>query len=108
MSMTEAKHNPVKLLLIYDPIPGRREAYLQYVQGELIPALEHMGLRMCEAWHTAYGAYPLRMAGFVAPDRDTLSRIMASEDFQDLEARLQNYVINYKRKIVPRNRTFQF
>ncbi|HEY42956.1 MAG TPA: hypothetical protein G4O11_03130 [Anaerolineae bacterium] len=104
----EVKNHPVKLLLIYDPVPGRREAYLQYVQGKLIPALEYMGLTMCEAWHTAYGAYPLRMAGFLAPDRDTLTRILASDIFQDLETRLQDYVVNYERKIVSLRPTFQF
>ncbi len=104
----EARDEPVKLLLIYDPIPDRREAYLHYVQGEFVPALEHMGLTMCEAWHTAYGAYPLRMAGFVARDRDTLSRILSSDTFQDLEIRLQDYVLNYERKVVPLKRTFQF
>ena len=104
----EVKNHPVKLLLIYDPVPGRREAYLHYVQGELFPALEHMGLTMCEAWHTAYGAYPLRMAGFLARDRDTLARILASDIFQDLETRLQDYVVNYERKIVPLRPTFQF
>lgn len=106
--MADVDRDPVKLLLIYDPIPERREAYLQYVQGELYPALEHMGLTMCEAWHTAYGAYPLRMAGFLAPDRDTLLRILNSELFQNLETRLQDYVANYERKIVSQGRTFQF
>ena len=81
---------------------------MYYVQGELIPALEHMGLTMCEAWHTAYGAYPLRMAGFLARDRDTLARILDSENFRDLETRLQDYVVNYQRKIVPLRPTFQF
>lgn len=104
----EVENHPVKLLLIYDPVPERREAYLYYVQGKLIPALEYMGLPMCEAWHTAYGAYPLRLAVFLAPDRDTLARILASDVFQDLETRLQEYVVNYERKIVSLRPTFQF
>ena len=104
----DTERTPVKLLLIYDPIPDRREAYLHYVQGRLIPALEQMGLTMCEAWHTAYGAYPLRLAGFLAPDQDTLARILASDVFIDLEYRLQDYVMNYERKVVPTSPIFQF
>lgn len=106
--MMDAENIPVKLILIFDPLPDSREEYLQYIQAEFIPVLEHMGLKMCEAWHTAYGAYPLRMAGFLAPDRETLSRILASDVFQNLEARLQEYVVNYERKIVPNGQTFQF
>ncbi len=101
-------HQPVKLLLTYDPIPERREDYFNYVLGEFVPALEHLGLTMAEAWHTAYGEYPLRLTGFVAPDRATLDGILASKAFRELEVRLLDYVSNYRRRIVPLGRRFQF
>jgi hypothetical protein len=104
----EDNHDPVKLLLTYDPIPEHREAYFRYVLGEFVPTLEQLGLTMCDAWHTAYGAYPLRLTGFIAPDMDTLEHILASETFIDLETRLQALVANYARRIVPRSRRFQF
>ena len=59
----------VKLLLTYDPLPENREAYFNYVLGEFVPALEHLGLTMSEAWHTAYGSYPFRLGGVPAEDR---------------------------------------
>ncbi|NIS78761.1 MAG: hypothetical protein GTO14_00690 [Anaerolineales bacterium] len=101
-------HDPVKMLLTYDPLPGRREAYLRYVRGEFVPTLEHMGLTMSESWHTAYGAYPLRLASFLASDRATMERIIASDTFQELETKLQEFVANYNRKIVPHRSTFQY
>jgi hypothetical protein len=97
-----------KLLLTFDPVPEQREAYFQYVLGEFVPTLEHLGLRMCDAWHTAYGAYPLRLTGFCAPDRSTLESILLSEDFLELEEKLQDYVINYQKRIVPMRGSFQF
>jgi hypothetical protein len=102
------KSKAFKLLLSFDPIPERREAYFHYVLGEFVPTLEHLGLRMCEAWHTAYGAYPLRLTGFFAPDRNTLESILSSEDFIELEEKLQDYVINYQKRVVPMSRSFQF
>jgi hypothetical protein len=99
---------PVKMLLTYDPMPERREAYFNYVLGEFVPTLEQMGLKMSEAWHTAYGAYPLRLAGFVASDRRTMDEVLASPAFVDLEARLQEFVVNYHRRIVPFLGRFQF
>jgi len=104
----DSDHQPVKLLLTYDPIAERREDYFRYVLGEFVPALEHLGLKMSEAWHTAYGEYPLRLTGFVAPDQDTLEGILKSEAFADLESRLQEYVANYRRRVVPLRRRFQF
>lgn len=98
----------MKLLLIYDPLPEQREEYFSYVLGEFVPALESLGLKLCEAWHTAYGDYPLRLTAFQAADRATLEAVLASEDFRDLENRLQDYVINYRRKIVSEQRRFQF
>ena len=97
----------VKLLISYDPLPERREGYLHYVRGEFVPALEQLGLVMCDAWYTAYGSHPLRLSGFLATDRDALEQVINSETFQDLESRLQEYVTNYKRKIVPHRATFQ-
>jgi hypothetical protein len=99
---------PVKLLLTFDPIPERRDDYFQFVLGEFVPSLENLGLQMSEVWHTAYGSYPLRLAGFLAPDRETVDRIMASQEYQDLEQQLLEYVENYSRRVVPLRRTFQF
>jgi hypothetical protein len=96
------------LLLTYDPVPERREAYFRYVLGEFVPTLERIGLSLQGTWHTAYGSYPLRLASFSAPDLSTLRGIIASETFQHLEARLQDYVVNYNRRVVPVRRGFQF
>lgn len=97
-----------KLILTYDPIPEQREKYFQYVLGEFVPALEHLGLRMCEAWHTAYGRYPLRMAAFVADGPQELREILDSSDFQRLESRLCDLVENYEKRVVPVRNRFQF
>jgi len=99
---------PVKMLLTYDPLPDRREAYFNYVLGEFVPALEQMGLKMSEAWHTAYGDYPLRLAGFIASDRHTMDEVLTSQAFVELEARLQEFVANYNRRVVPFFGRFQF
>ncbi|MEJ2551463.1 MAG: hypothetical protein P8Z42_04300 [Anaerolineales bacterium] len=104
----ESDENSVKLLISYDPLPERWEAYLSYVRGEFVPALEHLGLVMCDAWYTAYGSHPLRLAGFLASDLARLKQVLESEDFQDLERRLKEYVVNYSRKIVPHRATFQY
>lgn len=97
-----------KLLLTYDPLPERREAYFQYVLGEFVPALEQMGLSLCEAWHTAYGSYPLRLSGFIAINESDIEEILASEDFIELEERLQEFVDNYNRRVVEYRNSFQF
>jgi hypothetical protein len=102
------QQDAVKLLITYDPIPERWEAYFRYMLGEFVPALEHLGLTMCEAWHTAYGEYPLRLSAFTAPDEISMEQVLASEAFRELEDRLKEFVTNYQRKIVPVRERFQF
>ena len=97
-----------KLLLTYDPLPDRREAYFEFVLGQFVPAMERLGLRMSEAWYTAYGDYPLRLTGFVALDEEALLRALDSDAFAALEARLLDHVINYRRRSVPARNRFQF
>jgi hypothetical protein len=104
----DPQRSPFLLLLTYDPVPERREAYFRYVLGEFVPNLERIGLSLQGTWHTAYGSYPLRLATFSAPDLITLRGILASEAFQRLEARLQDYVVNYNRRVAPVRRGFQF
>jgi hypothetical protein len=99
---------PVKLLLTFDPVPGRREEYFSYMLGRFVPTLEQLGLTMAETWHTAYGDYPLRLTAFVAPDASTMSSVIGSDAFARLEAQLQTYVRNYRRRIVPADRRFHF
>lgn len=98
----------VKLLLTFDPKPDVREAYFRYTLGEFIPAMEQLGLKLCEAWHTAYGSYPLRLTGFIARDETTMERALTSPEFLEMEARLKEFVTNYERRVVRYSHSFQF
>lgn len=105
----EMTAQPVKFLLTYDIRPEIQDQYFQFVLGEMVPTLQSMGLVMGGAWHTAYGPYPMRLVEFVAEDRATLDRVLASPAWADMESRLQHYVKNYGRKTVPlRENVFQF
>lgn len=107
--VTEAMMHPVKMILTYDIRPDIQDRYYQFMLGEMVPTLNTIGLSMSGAWHTAYGNYPARLVEFVAEDRATLERVIASETYERLEQELQQYVLNYQRKSVPlRENLFQF
>ncbi len=97
-----------KLIISYDVIPSSHENYFRFIMSEFVPTLQEMGLYMTEAWHTAYGDYPLRMAGFVSEDIDTIHQLLDSEQWQDLQSRFHNYVRNYSLMVVPYRPGFQF
>ncbi len=97
-----------KLIISYDVNPANHENYFRFVMSEFVPTLQEMGLYMTEAWHTAYGDYPLRMAGFVAEDIETIQRLLGSDQWLELERRFQDYVRNYSLTVVPYRPGFQF
>jgi hypothetical protein len=97
-----------KMIMSYDVLPSNHDNYYQFVLGELVPAMQEMGIYMTEVWHTAYGNYPIRMTGFVAEDYETIQSMLDSERWQDLEDRLRAYVRNYSRKVVEYRQGFQF
>jgi hypothetical protein len=98
----------VKMLISYDVIPELQQAYYEFVLGEMIPTAQSMGLVLSEAWHTAYGEYPIRLNGFVAHSRQELDRVLASTEWRQLEDKLKRFVSGYQRKIVPYREGFQF
>jgi hypothetical protein len=103
--MTETR---VKMLMMYDVVPELQQAYYEFVLGEMIPTAQSMGLVLSEAWHTAYGEYPIRLNGFVARSKQELDRILASAEWRQLEDKLKRFVDGYQRKIVPYREGFQF
>lgn len=97
----------VKLLLTYNVNDGESEEYRQFVLGEFLPAVQKMGLAVTEVWLTTYGDYPERQTELVSRDEDTMWRILTSEEWQELEERLNEYVNDFGRKIVPYQPGFQ-
>ncbi len=98
----------IKILISYDVVPELQQAYYEFVLGEMIPTAQSMGLALSEAWHTAYGDYPIRLNGFVAHDKETCDRILNSAEWRELEEKLKRFVTGYKRKIAPYREGFQF
>jgi hypothetical protein len=106
--MSEEMNGYAKVLLTYDIIPETQETYYQFMLGELVPTVQGMGLGMAEAWHTAVGDYPIRLVTFVGESRESVDKVMESEQWEELESRLLKYVTNYSRRVVPFRNRFQF
>jgi hypothetical protein len=108
MSLPKNQDPRVKLLLSYDILSDSQQAYYEFILRDFIPKLQAMGLVMTEIWHTAYGDYPLRMAAFVAPDKETVDNIMNSDEWKKLQEQFDRFVTNLQLKIIPYKEGFQF
>jgi len=98
-----------KLILTYDMQPEVQDTYLQFMLGELVPAVQSLGLQMSGAWHTAFGHYPARLIEFLGEDQAAINTALETPLWNSMEKRLKTYVVNYTKKIVQvRNDQFQF
>ena len=97
-----------KMILSYDVLPNNHDNYYQFILGEMVPAMQEMGVYMTEAWHTAYGEYPIRMISFVSEEIETINSMLGSDRWNDLETRLMSYIRNYCRKVIEYRQGFQF
>lgn len=96
-----------KLLLTYDVKTDSLQEYYQFVMGRYLPSMRKMGLEMSEAWHTAYGDAPNRRIGFVCSERQTVSDLLDSDDWETLNDQLCRYVNDFSYKIIPYRGGFQ-
>lgn len=97
----------VKLLMNWDIKPGLEAAYFDFIINEFMPSLLRLGIQPTEAWYTVYGSDPQILTGGVAKDLDTLTSILDSEEWHELQSELLIYITNFEYKIVPDTGRFQ-
>ena len=97
----------LKLLLSYDVNPDSLQEYYQFVMGNYVPSLQAMGLQMSEAWQTAYGSGPGRLIGFVCERQEVMDALLENESWLKLNDQLEEYVTDFKFKVVPYKGGFQ-
>ncbi len=98
----------MKLIMSWDITPDREREYFEFVVREFIPGVQHLGLELTDAWATAYGNQPQIMVGAISRSKTQISQVLQSEDWQSLNNKLLDYVLNYSQKIVEATGGFQF
>lgn len=99
----------VKLLMNWDIKSGRDQEYFEFVVREWMPGITRLGLQATGAWYTVYSRTetPQIMTEGIAKDLDTMRDILGSNEWQTLYDKLQEYVSNYRQKIVHTTGGFQ-
>jgi len=98
----------VKLLLSFDLRPGRENAYRRFIMEEFLPQAQALGLIPTDAWHTAYGEYPVRLIGLAADDLARVRIARATDEWQGMMEKLEGYVLNLTIRVVPLRGGFQW
>lgn len=97
----------LKLLMTWDMVPGREQEYFEFLVREFVPGLQRLGVQPTEAWYTTYGEGPQMLAGFVAENHDVMQEALETQEWENLRARLFDYVTNFNSKVVRASGGFQ-
>lgn len=99
----------VKLLMNWDIKQGRDQEYFEFVVREWVPGITRLGLQATGAWYTVYSQQkdPQIMTEGITKDFASMQEILRSKEWEQLYEKLQEYVSNYRQKIVHTNGGFQ-
>jgi hypothetical protein len=97
----------VKLLMSWDIKSGLESTYFDFIINEFMPGLLKLGVQPTEAWYTVYGSGPQILTGAVAQDLETMTEILDSDEWHELQAKLLVYVTNFEYKVVRDTGRFQ-
>jgi hypothetical protein len=99
---------PVKILMSWDIAPEHEEEYFEFVVREFLPGVQGLGFELSDAWATVYGSKPQILVGAMLPTMGQAQKVLDSSEWISLNNRLQDYVRNYRFKLVSAKGGFQF
>ena len=99
----------LKLLLTWNIRPGHEREHFQHIR-RFVTKLSAMKLDLADAWYTVYGSAPHILLGIVPQDSgdSKLESILASEEWTKVVDDLQQYIVDYRQRVVRANGPFQF
>ncbi|MBN2048513.1 MAG: hypothetical protein JW750_11780 [Anaerolineaceae bacterium] len=97
-----------KLIMTWDIQPEREREYFEFVIREFLPGVQNLGLELTDAWATVYGDRPQIQVGAISDSIDIVRGVLRSEEWDELESKLLDYVVNYHHKVVNQRKGFQF
>ncbi len=84
----------------WDLIPGKEEAYTQFVIDKHLPAMKKIGIKMIGGFHVVVGGGPRITAAGQVDAFQKLQKALETEEFEKITAELQQYVVNYDSRIL--------
>ena len=91
---------PVLLTQHWDVMPGKMDAYSNFVMTHYNATLEGIGIKLVGGYYVTVGMGPRIIAVGLAENLSDLEDALASAEFEDVTDRLQAFVTCYHSKIL--------
>lgn len=96
-----------KLILSWDVKKEFVTQYSEFMVSEFIPRIQRLGIEEIQFWYTAFGDCEEILATGIVSSLDKLETIQASEEWETMSERLNEFVGDYQEKIVAATEGFQ-
>lgn len=83
----------------WDVIPGRFDEYSDFMTNEYNPALAKIGITLLGGYYVAVGQGPRIKAVATVDEHDYLRKILATEEYRIISAKLMSFVCAYYSKL---------
>jgi hypothetical protein len=91
----------------WDILPGKEQTYFEFAMKTFAPQLIKLGWQPTEAWYTLYGEGPQILTSGVTDTIEEMREILDSQEWEELQKRLLEYVTDFEYKVVPATGRFQ-
>jgi hypothetical protein len=96
----------LKLLMTWDIQPGKESAHFDFIARTFVPRMIKLGVQPTDLWSTVYGDAPQIVIGWVAADRPSINKMLHTAEYRSLREQLDEFVTDFKVKIVPADGPF--
>jgi hypothetical protein len=83
----------------WDVIHGKFDEYSEFVMNQYNPALEKLGIKLVGGYYVAVGQGPRIVAVATVEEQDYLRKILATEEYRLISAKLMSLVSDYSSKL---------
>lgn len=96
-----------KLVMRWNVEAETDSEYFEFLVHEFIPGLNKLGVLEIQVWYTQYGDCEQKLASGITKSMDEMKQVLKSAEWQALVEKLNGYVSNFSKKVVPATHGFQ-
>jgi len=97
----------IKLIVTCDIRVGKENEFLEFINHDFAEIMPTIGLQPSEAWYAPWSKGPRAVLCSLADDQAALDLILATVEWAELHARLQEFATNLTYKVTERASGFQ-
>lgn len=97
----------VKLIMTWNIREGKETEYLEFLTRDFTKSLVSMGIQPTDAWYAVWGKGPQVLAGGTMNSLELMESALASDEWVELQTKLQELVVDFEYKVVEAKGGFQ-